>query len=66
MQAKPSQAEHLKQIRLITRIMINYFIKIIVIALITATLTACSDEAKLQPLAADATILAFGDSLRQL
>ena len=43
--------------------MINHFIKIIVIALIAGTLTACSDEAKLQPLAADATILAFGDSL---
>jgi len=43
--------------------MINHFIKLIFIAFITATLTACSEQAKLQPLAANATILAFGDSL---
>lgn len=37
--------------------------KVFVFALISSILLGCSDDAKLQALAADATILAFGDSL---
>ncbi len=43
--------------------MINHLIKFLLIALIACSLAACSDEAKLQALDNDATILAFGDSL---
>ena len=46
-----------------TRNMIHHFIKLFIIFLFTSTLATCSDSAKLQPLNADATILAFGDSL---
>ncbi|NOQ88998.1 MAG: arylesterase [Gammaproteobacteria bacterium] len=43
--------------------MIHHLIKFFFIVLFISTLNACSDNAKLQPLQADATILAFGDSL---
>ncbi len=43
--------------------MTHYFIKLFFIALLAGALAACSDEAKLQPLTSNTTILAFGDSL---
>lgn len=43
--------------------MINHFIKLCFITLIACSLASCSDQTKLQVLDADATILAFGDSL---
>jgi len=43
--------------------MINHLIKLLSIAFIACSLAGCSEEAKLQALDNDATILAFGDSL---
>ncbi len=43
--------------------MIHHTIKLFLILLLINAISACSDSAKLQPLKADATILAFGDSL---
>ncbi len=43
--------------------LINRQIALCFISVIVICITACSDEAKLQTLNADATILAFGDSL---
>ena len=43
--------------------MIQHTIKLFFILLFINAICACSDSAKLQPLHADATILAFGDSL---
>ena len=48
---------------LYTRNMIHHLIKLFFILVFICTLNACSDSAKLQPLKAGATILAFGDSL---
>jgi len=41
----------------------SYILKPVFILFLLGTLTGCSDIEKLQPLDADATILAFGDSL---
>jgi len=46
--------------------MTHYFIKLFFITLLAGALTACSDDAKLPALETNSTILAFGDSLRQL
>lgn len=43
--------------------MTRQFILISFIAIFACLISGCSDEANLQPLAADATILTFGDSL---
>lgn len=43
--------------------MIHHTIKLFFILLFINAISACSDSAKLRPLKADATILAFGDSL---
>ena len=43
--------------------MIHHLIKLFFILLFISAASACSDSAKLQPLKAGATILAFGDSL---
>ena len=43
--------------------MIRHTLKVFFIILITSALAACSDDAKLHTLDANATILAFGDSL---